>query len=237
MRAQRAEDLPNACQCKIGEFCERLYGDGHGEPLDTCIDFQYCIDRGNYFESASDKNPDCQVCKSGHYFKLGTNVFLVQPHQTVSGADIPQWTLEPNPTCIGVPDWLYLATMAAKNCPKLKTPAPPLPGLKYQACQHCPINTIVNSQYGANTGARCYYSCSDAYAQMLKKETLQDEDMRFRSPKLVPNGGGLEIQDTPSNLFPGSVLDGYELKSFHSMVKLEFAADVVDWRTTKKYQE
>jgi hypothetical protein len=210
MRAQRVEGvLLHWCQCKSGHppSCVRMYGDGT-KPQFDCQPKQYCPDRGNYFESKSDKDPDCQVCKSGHYFKTGTDVFSLQPHKTVSGPDIPQ-----------------------------KTPAPPLPGLKYQACQHCPINTIVNSQYAANTGARCYYSCSDAYAKMLKKETLQDEDMRFKSPKLVPNGGGLEIQDTPSNIFPGSVLDGYELKSFHSVVKLEFAAGVVDWMTTNKYQE
>ena len=215
------------CQCRLGEACPWYEGWPRyftGGLVTKCVDGQYCDNVGMDFASKSDLRPDCKVCDSGKYFSRVDGYFVLES-QMVRGPDNHEISNRERD--------LNNAARAFGEGDLIRRPIPDF----FQICQHCPINTIVNSQYEANNGPRCFYSCSDAYAKMLKTETLQDGDMKFESPKLVNTGAGLEIQDTHSNIFPGSVLDGYELKSFHSVVKLEFAIGVVDWRTTDKYHE
>jgi hypothetical protein len=120
-----------------------------------CKQGQYCADTGYDFESKSDKSPDCKICKSGYYWNQ-------LPHDEVAGPDIPQWTMASRSRTVmkQVRDPCYETfSYSSSICGLIKIPAPPLPGLKRQVCQHCPIHTIPNSQYIANKGARCFYSC------------------------------------------------------------------------------
>ena len=235
MRAQQANGLEwyvEVCKCNLKTTSGRWEKDSRDKKG------KYCNDWGFDFQSKGDKSPDCKDCKSGYYFTLGSNVRLVEPYQEVTGPDKMTTTREqatpPSPYC--VTSDLFIPPKVV--CGFIETEAPG-PGDPFQTCQHCPIHTIANSQYIANKGARCFYSCEDAYDKMMQGETLKPEDKIFTVPKLVNGGGSLIIQDKDIALFPGSGPEGYMLQISHSVVKFENVDDVENWKTANqvKYDE
>ena len=158
-----------ACKCSTKRDCKQV-GEGQTEG-EACVQGKYCDDWGFHFSSKTDKNPTCRECNKGYYYSEESLRYF----SDIRGPDKITIRKFVDPDCEA--HWEALCL--------IKTEKDTAKGLDFfQTCSHCPIHTIVNSQYAANSGPRCFYSCYDAYKKMYENEILQNADKEFKAPEL-----------------------------------------------------
>jgi len=198
-----------------------------------CDSFYKLCENTGFSISWETGGPDvCGECPIGSYFRnygMSNGENILHEHQKFQARDIPQ-----------------------------KAPALPLPGLRWQTCQQCPMHTIVNSQYKMNgfikssldtattirnvpsyglmddgeyiEGARCFSSCPDAY-RVMENELLPLEYRRFRSPILYHEQNKMTpgVKDVDSRPFANIGAGDPELQMLHSVVSFVHGDDVSGW--------
>lgn len=208
------ENIQDTCGCMEGRDCGPKAGYGY-----RCDDAHMCFGHGYFFSDRLDNSPDCKRCPLGYYYDMKTenNQVLVLPHQQVASIQIVT-TWEPD---ISSPNNILEAfvDLFGGNNRKVETE---MDGPTFQTCQHCPLHTIVNSQYSMTLTSgstvedflimdnqpRCFTSCYSAYQIMNLPNTFN----KFTIPNLQRN---LEIREAPANPFPEIDVTTFDFQLWH----------------------